>query len=272
MLPTMSHWFFFCVCSAGIGRTGTVLCCDICMQEMEHDRHVDILRAFAQMRQDRGGMVQTKDQYKFIFQVRWSRVEMFLGSQGIDLSRLDRKFDPKEGYSCIVCTHPKAISFNLPLAWKTLSTQEIEILKSFYTNWKDLCQSCERCLKRAQASFARCGYPGQRMERKGTKWPLLTVTHARLKENHVTWPNCDSDWSTQHISQVLDDQYFYHGFRKSLASDEICRLLVTKLVRAFEAKQMVELLVVCFIFVGVSAGWMLEYGNYLSSVGEKPKR
>ncbi|XP_065194398.1 sushi, von Willebrand factor type A, EGF and pentraxin domain-containing protein 1-like isoform X2 [Sycon ciliatum] len=55
-------------CSAGIGRTGTVIVLDICMQELEHDRHCDIYRSFAMVRQDRGGMVQTKDQYKFIYQ------------------------------------------------------------------------------------------------------------------------------------------------------------------------------------------------------------
>ena len=40
------------------------------MQELEHDRHCDVYKNFAMVRQDRGGMVQTKDQYKFIYQVQ----------------------------------------------------------------------------------------------------------------------------------------------------------------------------------------------------------
>lgn len=57
-------------CSAGVGRTGTLLALDIGIQSLlQGDTKVDILRIISTLRQDRHGMVQTKDQYRFIHQV-----------------------------------------------------------------------------------------------------------------------------------------------------------------------------------------------------------
>ena len=42
---------------------------DIGMQQLEETGEVDVLKIVSTMRQDRGGMVQTKDQYVFIHQV-----------------------------------------------------------------------------------------------------------------------------------------------------------------------------------------------------------
>ena len=55
--------------SAGIGRTGVFIAADIGMRELEETHAIDILRIVANMRQDRGGMVQTKDQYVFLHKV-----------------------------------------------------------------------------------------------------------------------------------------------------------------------------------------------------------
>lgn len=39
------------------------------MKELDEQRRVDILAIVSSMRQDRGGMVQTKDQYVFLHKV-----------------------------------------------------------------------------------------------------------------------------------------------------------------------------------------------------------
>ncbi|GAB6024060.1 hypothetical protein CHUAL_008773 [Chamberlinius hualienensis] len=61
--PTVVH------CSPGTGRTGTVLAIDTCMQEFELTRTVDIPRCVYHLRRDRGGLVQTTEQYIFIYEV-----------------------------------------------------------------------------------------------------------------------------------------------------------------------------------------------------------
>ena len=55
--------------SAGIGRTGVFIAADIGMKQLEENMTVDVLKIVATMRQDRGGMVQTKDQYVFLHKV-----------------------------------------------------------------------------------------------------------------------------------------------------------------------------------------------------------
>lgn len=57
-------------CSSGIGRTGVLLACDVGMQGvLQGDPKIDVLRIVSTLRQDRAGMVQTRDQYRFIHQV-----------------------------------------------------------------------------------------------------------------------------------------------------------------------------------------------------------
>lgn len=57
-------------CSSGIGRTGVLLACDIGMQALlQGDPKIDVLRTVSTLRQDRAGMVQTREQYRFIHQV-----------------------------------------------------------------------------------------------------------------------------------------------------------------------------------------------------------
>ena len=56
-------------CSPGTGRTGTVITCDIAIQEFETTRHVDIPKIVSKIRRDRAGCVQTKEQYTFIYKV-----------------------------------------------------------------------------------------------------------------------------------------------------------------------------------------------------------
>ncbi|XP_062517395.1 uncharacterized protein LOC134192662 [Corticium candelabrum] len=59
-------------CSAGIGRTGVLIAAHIGMQDLEASKHCDVLQTVWLMRQDRGGSVQTKDQYIFIYMVLYA--------------------------------------------------------------------------------------------------------------------------------------------------------------------------------------------------------
>ena len=60
-------------CSAGVGRTAVLLAVDIGLQGiLQGDARIDVLRVVSTLRQDRAGLVQTKDQYRFIHQVSTS--------------------------------------------------------------------------------------------------------------------------------------------------------------------------------------------------------
>ncbi|XP_053304432.1 tyrosine-protein phosphatase non-receptor type 5 [Spea bombifrons] len=56
-------------CSAGIGRTGCFIAMSILCKQLEYERTVDILRTTCQLRLDRGGMIQTSEQYQFVHHV-----------------------------------------------------------------------------------------------------------------------------------------------------------------------------------------------------------
>ncbi|XP_046979201.1 tyrosine-protein phosphatase non-receptor type 7-like isoform X1 [Schistocerca americana] len=53
-------------CSAGIGRTGCFIAVAVGMAQLLHNDNVDILGIVCQMRYDRGGMIQTAEQYEFV--------------------------------------------------------------------------------------------------------------------------------------------------------------------------------------------------------------
>uniref|UniRef100_A0A8D0BF36 protein-tyrosine-phosphatase n=1 Tax=Salvator merianae TaxID=96440 RepID=A0A8D0BF36_SALMN len=53
-------------CSAGIGRTGCFIATQIGCKQLKEKREVDILGIVCQLRIDRGGMIQTSEQYQFL--------------------------------------------------------------------------------------------------------------------------------------------------------------------------------------------------------------
>ncbi|KAG8439680.1 hypothetical protein GDO86_005744 [Hymenochirus boettgeri] len=53
-------------CSAGIGRTGCFISTSIGCCQMKKEGVVDVLNIVCQLRMDRGGMVQTSEQYQFV--------------------------------------------------------------------------------------------------------------------------------------------------------------------------------------------------------------
>ncbi|XP_073326461.1 tyrosine-protein phosphatase non-receptor type 7-like [Pagrus major] len=54
-------------CSAGIGRTGCFIVGSIGCQQLRETGQVDILETVCQLRLDRGGMIQTTEQYQFLY-------------------------------------------------------------------------------------------------------------------------------------------------------------------------------------------------------------
>ena len=62
------------VCSPGTGRTGTMITLDICMRQLENKRMVDIMGCVHLMRQERAGVIQTKEQYALIYMVCHKRL------------------------------------------------------------------------------------------------------------------------------------------------------------------------------------------------------
>uniref|UniRef100_A0A672N7S6 protein-tyrosine-phosphatase n=1 Tax=Sinocyclocheilus grahami TaxID=75366 RepID=A0A672N7S6_SINGR len=59
----------FSTLSAGIGRTGCFIATSILCQQLSNEGVVDILKTTSQLRLDRGGMIQTAEQYQFVHHV-----------------------------------------------------------------------------------------------------------------------------------------------------------------------------------------------------------
>ena len=56
-------------CSAGVGRTGVTIMCDVLLHCLDHNLEVDVPKLLHHLRQQRMLMVQTVTQYKFVYQV-----------------------------------------------------------------------------------------------------------------------------------------------------------------------------------------------------------
>ncbi|XP_038066680.1 receptor-type tyrosine-protein phosphatase mu-like [Patiria miniata] len=76
-------------CSAGVGRTGTYIALEAMMEQLAKEGQVDVLGFIYQMRQNRIKMVQTPEQYKFIFDA------LLASSQTGDTTYHDQNFQQK---------------------------------------------------------------------------------------------------------------------------------------------------------------------------------
>lgn len=65
--PALSPGPIVVHCSAGIGRTGCFIVSSIGVQQLRDTGQVDILETVCQLRLDRGGMIQTTEQYQFLY-------------------------------------------------------------------------------------------------------------------------------------------------------------------------------------------------------------
>ena len=55
--------------SDGLGRSGALIATDIARQQLENEQQVDVVDIVTTMREDRGGMISTQEQYAFVYQV-----------------------------------------------------------------------------------------------------------------------------------------------------------------------------------------------------------
>jgi len=62
----LSSWFVLCLCSAGVGRTGTFIVIDAMIDMMHAEQKVDVFGCVAKIREQRSQLVQTD--------VSWRRV------------------------------------------------------------------------------------------------------------------------------------------------------------------------------------------------------
>ncbi|XP_005348686.1 tyrosine-protein phosphatase non-receptor type 20 isoform X1 [Microtus ochrogaster] len=56
-------------CSAGVGRTGVFICVDVVFCAIEKNLSFNIMNIVTQMRKQRCGMIQTKEQYHFCYEI-----------------------------------------------------------------------------------------------------------------------------------------------------------------------------------------------------------
>ena len=80
-------------CSAGIGRAGTFIAFHICLEKMKFHRSLnsfDVPRTVLNLRLCRSGMVQTEDQYRFIYHaVRDAQLELLATQKQCFLEKVD---------------------------------------------------------------------------------------------------------------------------------------------------------------------------------------
>ncbi|XP_007546118.1 tyrosine-protein phosphatase non-receptor type 13 isoform X1 [Poecilia formosa] len=69
-------------CSAGIGRTGVLICTDIILHLIENDLPINVSDIVKEMRLQRHGMIQTKEQYLFCYKVWLEVLQGILHLQG----------------------------------------------------------------------------------------------------------------------------------------------------------------------------------------------
>ena len=55
--------------SCGLDRSGIFITTDIAMHQLEAEQKVDVVDTVTTVRGDRGGMISTKEQYAFVYQV-----------------------------------------------------------------------------------------------------------------------------------------------------------------------------------------------------------
>ncbi|KAI1903978.1 hypothetical protein AGOR_G00000960 [Albula goreensis] len=94
--PTVVH------CSAGVGRTGTLIAIDRLIFQIERESVVDVFGIVHDLRMHRGLMVQTEDQYVFLHQCAMDIIKSRTGTnvdliyQNTAAINIYENFDPKK--------------------------------------------------------------------------------------------------------------------------------------------------------------------------------
>ncbi|OCT69782.1 tyrosine-protein phosphatase non-receptor type 6 [Xenopus laevis] len=93
-------------CSAGIGRTGTIIAIDMLLDLIQMkglDSDIDVQKTIQMVRKQRSGMVQTEAQYKFIY----SALAQFIDSTKLKLKAMENIKTTKSEYGNLVVSLSK---------------------------------------------------------------------------------------------------------------------------------------------------------------------
>ncbi|XP_065670332.1 receptor-type tyrosine-protein phosphatase alpha-like [Hydra vulgaris] len=121
-------------CSAGVGRTGTFIIVDEMLRLINTEQKVDIFNYFEAIRQDRMQMIQSKEQYIFVYDVIYEAVTC--GQTGISISNFPTTLN-------------KLLKKDSSTG-KTLIEEELKILKSIAPVQESCCFKTAKLNKNLQ--------------------------------------------------------------------------------------------------------------------------
>jgi len=77
LLATDNPYLVITHCSAGVGRTGTLIALDMLMHQVSNKRNIDVFGTVLDIRKDRYLMVQSEEQYLFLYQCVWQYIQNY---------------------------------------------------------------------------------------------------------------------------------------------------------------------------------------------------
>ncbi|OON18181.1 Protein-tyrosine phosphatase, partial [Opisthorchis viverrini] len=112
-------------CSAGVGRTGAFILLDILLEQMRHEKAVDVFSTVSRLRAQRNFMVQTEDQYAFVYEALVEAAAS--GNTELPVRQLEahwsRLTKPNSGLSSVTSEGSREDSTGLALEFSQLVAQ-----------------------------------------------------------------------------------------------------------------------------------------------------
>ncbi|XP_065346472.1 receptor-type tyrosine-protein phosphatase kappa-like [Cloeon dipterum] len=120
-------------CSAGVGRTGTVILIDACLKMVRSCGQLDVVNIFSQMRKQRANLVDTLEQFEFVH-----------------LVLLESILNPKFEINCE----------NFPEEYKHLTSKDNQKINESFELLTEICnKDFQRGDKPAEFEANKCRYP-----------------------------------------------------------------------------------------------------------------